>query len=156
VDRRVVLLVLALAAAGAAVGLKLYFSPPRVIQRTLRGSVRSFEEGRILGAMQAFSRTYRDEYGLDFEVLAANVKSLMDSCTELRLWLDADEVGVTGEQATVVTRFVLTGTCEGESGSLLGTVVDPAEATLHWRKEMPGWRIVTTTDLHAPGLEDGL
>ncbi len=155
-DRRITLGALVVVVLVAGAGLRYYFSPAQVIRRSIMSAATAFGEERLLATMKPIFKGYRDPYGLDFEFLLAHIKSLMDSCEGLDLEIDVAAVEVKGDSASMDISFTLTGTCEGQSGAILGTPAEPCAATLKWEKKAPGFRIVTTSDVDLPPYRDQL
>jgi hypothetical protein len=145
---------------GAAVALGAwlvrYFSAEQVIRRQIADAVESFENERLLGVATVLSRSYHDPWGLSYETVLGHVQEVMDTFSELQVDLEPPIVEVDGEQARVSLRFVVWGTADGERGYVVGSSSDPVTTTELWRKEPPGWRMVTTETLDIPELRDEL
>jgi len=154
--RRIVLIALAAGLVAGGLWLKYHFSATNVIRRTLYSSIEAFEGERILGAVKVVSRGYQDEWGMSYESLAGHMKAAMDTYDDLEVDLRMPSISVDGERATMTFTFILWGTYDGTRGYIFGSRSDPAKATLAFRKETPGWRIIATEELDIPELEEEL
>ena len=130
--------------------VRQYFAPGKVMVRQLEAAAEALEGRSLLGTLAPISRRYSDPYGQSYETLAGYVKLLFDSYEELSFDLDVTEVAVDGERATTKVRFLLRGRAGGQSGTILGTFTDRCRATLQWREEPQGWRVVSADDLYLP------
>ena len=139
-----------------ALVIRSYFSPANVVKRSLRAAIESFEEEQMLGAMHPVSRRYSDRWGMGYEAIAAHLRGIMDGFDALKVDLDPPDVTVEGDEAVVQMRFVITGNDGANRGYVLGSRAEPCTASLRWRKEPQGWRIVTTEELDIPELRDEL
>ncbi len=133
-----------------AVTVRQYLAPEHVMVRQLEDAAEAVENGSILGALEPFSRSYSDPYGQTYETLAGYVKLVGDSYDEVDLDVDVESVEVVGKRATMTIDFLMTGTFEGRRGAILGNRLDRARATLEWRDEPQGWRIVSADEIRAP------
>jgi len=150
------IIVAAVAVVAGALWLRYHFSASNVIRRTLYSSIESFENERILGAIKVVSRGYEDEWGMSYETLAGHMSTAMETYDDLEVDLRMPSTTVDGDRATMSFTFILWGTFEGTRGYILGSRSDPASATLAFRKETPGWRIVRTEKLDIPELREEL
>lgn len=153
--RVTVILVLAIAVILGA-WLVRYFSAEQVIRRQVAGAIESFEKEQLLGVAAVLSRSYQDPWGMSYEAVLGNVQEVMDSFSELQVDLEPPVVEVDGDQARVSLRFVVWGTADGERGYVAGSTGSPVATTQLWRKEAPGWRLVTTESLDIPELREEL
>jgi hypothetical protein len=154
--RNITLIVVAVVAVAAILYLRSYFSPARVIERSMLAAIEAFEQERILGAIKPISRSYEDRWGLSYETIAGHMRQAMETYDSLELTLEPPRVSVDGETATLEMRFVLWGSYEGTRGYVIGSLTEPCTATFRWSKETPGWRIVATAELDIPELRDEL
>lgn len=156
-DRRhLKLIILLVVAAAAALWLRHYLSPAQAVRRQLSEAVAAVENEAILGVMPKISRSYRDAWGGSYESLGGHLQSLMDAYDELDVDLGVDAVEVAGDVVLIAVTFVVSGTADSARGTVLGTRSEPCRATLRWRKEPPGWRLVETEELDIPELRDEL
>jgi hypothetical protein len=155
-SRRVTVIVVLAIAVTLGAWLVRYFSAEQVIRRQIADAVESFENEQLLGVATVLSRSYHDPWGLSYETVLGNLQEVMDTFSELQVDLEPPIVEVDGEQARVSLRFVLWGTADGERGYVVGNSSDPVTTTELWRKELPGWRVVTTETLDIPELRDEL
>jgi hypothetical protein len=156
-DRKQLILVLLLVAGvAAALWLRAWLSPGQVVRRQLAEAVDSVENERILGVMSKISRTYSDQWGNSYESIGGHLQSLMDAYDRLDVDLDVTAVEVGDDEVRLGTRFIVTGDSDGSREAVLGTGVEPCRATLLWRREQPGWRLVETEELDIPELRDEL
>ena len=139
-----------------AVGVRHYFSPGEVVKRKLVATIDAFHEERLLAVMSSISRTYSDPWGNDYELLAGYLNEVMDTYDNLDLDFVLAKPVVTDDAVRIGMEFVLWGRFEGTRGYILGTVPQPCTATLVWRKETPGWRLVSTSELDIPELREEL
>jgi hypothetical protein len=133
-----------------------YFSAEQVIRRQIRGAIESFENEQLLGVAAVLSRSYQDPWGMSYEAVLGNLQEVMDSFSELQVDLEPPAVEVEADQARISLRFVVWGTADGERGYVAGSTGSPVATTQLWRKETPGWRLVTTESLDIPELRDEL
>jgi hypothetical protein len=133
-----------------------YFSAEQVIRRQVAGAIESFENEQLLGVAAVLSRRYQDPWGMSYEAVLGNVQEVMDSFSELQVDLEPPVVEVGADQARVSLRFVVWGTADGQRGYVVGSSSDPVTTTEVWRKEAPGWRVVSTETLDIPELRDEL
>jgi len=155
-SKRLKLIVLIFVALVLGVWVVRYFSPEQVIRRQIRAAVESFEREQILGVATTISRSYQDEWGMSYESILAHVQEVMSSFSDLAVDLEPPAIEVDGDTARVQLRFVVSGIAEGERGYVVGSVGDPATTTQLWRKEQPGWRVITTEALDIPELREEL
>jgi hypothetical protein len=155
-SRRVTVIVVL--AIGVTLGAWLvhYLSAEQVIRRQIAATAESFENEQLLGVATVFSRSYHDPWGLSYETVLGNLQEVMDTFSELRVELEPPVVEVDGDRARVSLRFVVWGTADGERGYVVGSSSTPVTTTELWRKEAPGWRVVTTETLDIPELRDEL
>ena len=146
-SRRVTVVVVLAIAVTLGAWLVRYFSAEQVIRRQIAGAIESFENEQLLGVAAVLSRSYQDPWGMSYESVLGNLQEVMDSFSELEV--DAD-------QARVGLRFVVWGTADGQRGYVAGSTGSPVATTQLWRKEPPGWRLVTTESLDIPELRDEL
>jgi len=157
VDRtHVRLLVVLVVAVVAALWLRHYLSPAQAVKRQLAEAVAAVENEAILGVMPKISRSYHDAWGGSYESVGGHLQSLMDAYDELDVDLGVNAVEVEDDAVHVAVTFVVIGTAEGVSGTVLGTRFEPCRATLRWRKEQPGWRLVETEELDIPEYREEL
>ena len=151
-------MVLTLVVAALAVGLwvRHYLAPSNVIRRSLRAGIEAFQEERILGALKPLSRSYEDRWGMSYETLAGHMREVMGTYDALRVDLEPFAVEVDGEEGSTALRFVVWGSYEGTRGYVIGSLQEPCTATLKWRKEPAGWRVVSMSALDIPELRDEL
>jgi hypothetical protein len=154
--KRIVLIVLVIAAIAGALWLKSYFSPANVVRRTLFAAIEAFETEQILAAISPISRSYEDRWGNTFEAMAGHMRTAMDTYEDLHVDLELPEIAVDGDRATARFKFILWGSYEGTRGYVIGSLADPCTVTLAWRKEAQGWRIVSTDELDIPELREEL
>jgi hypothetical protein len=128
-----------------------YFSAEQVVKRRLLRARDAFEKEKLLGAISPFDKEYRDDYGGDWESVAGQVKTVMDSYDDLDLSIDIISITSLGEEIRMAIAFRLVATEGADRGYLLGGPDEPCRAILVWRKKSAGWMIVTTTDLDIPG-----
>jgi hypothetical protein len=155
-SRRVTVIVVLAIAVTLGAWLVRYFSAEQVIRRQIADAVESFENEQLLGVATVLSRSYHDPWGLSYETVLGNLQEVMDTFSGLQVDLEPPIVEVDGEQARVSLRFVLWGTADGERGYVVGSSSEPVTTTELWRKELPGWRVVTTETLDIPELRDEL
>jgi hypothetical protein len=93
---------------------------------------------------------------MSYESLAGHMKAAMDTYDDLEVDLTMPSISVDGERATMSFHFILWGTYEGTRGYIFGSRSDPAKAILAFRKETPGWRIISTEELDIPELNEEL
>ena len=93
---------------------------------------------------------------MSYEAVLGNVQEVMDSFSELEVDLEPPVVEVDANQARVSLRFVVWGTADGQRGYVVGSTGSPVATTQLWRKEPPGWRLVTTESLDIPELREEL
>jgi len=150
--------VFALLAGMLAVGLwvRHYLAPENVIRRGLRAGIAAFEQERMLGAARPVSRAYRDRWGMSYESLAGHMREVMDTYDGLQVDVEPFTVEVHGEEASTALRFILWGSYESTRGYVIGSLDEPCTATLQWRKEPVGWRIISISELDIPELRDEL
>jgi hypothetical protein len=154
--KRIALIVLAIAVIAGGLWLKSYFSPTNVIRRALFAAIEAFEQEQILAAISPISRSYDDRWGMSYESLAGNMRTAMDTYDDLRVDLEPPRIAIDGETATASFAFILWGSYEGTRGYVIGSLAEPCSVTLAWRKEAPGWRIVSTEELDIPELREEL
>jgi hypothetical protein len=154
-SRLTIVVLLCVAVVGGA-WLVRYFSAEQVIRRQVADAIESFENEQLLGVAAVLSRSYQDPWGMSYEVVLGNLQEVMDSFSELQVDLEPPAVEVEADQARVSLRFVVWGTAEGERGYVAGSTGSPVATTQLWRKEAPGWRLVTTESLDIPELRDEL
>jgi len=154
--KHIVLIVFAVTGVVVAIFLKSYLSPERVIERSLLSAIAAFEQEQILGAIKPISRGYNDRWGQSYESLAGNIREAQDTFDELEVTLEPPSITVEGEEATLRMKFVVWGSAEGTRGYVIGTITDPCTATLRWKKETPGWRIITIDELDIPEFREEL
>ena len=138
----------------AVVGLRIHYSEERVIARRLNAMAAAFDEERILALAGFVSRRYRDEENLSYETLLGLFKGVFDRYDELELVLDVGRVELTGETATVRVSFRILGRDGGEHGSIVGSLTDPARATLKLIKERGDWKLASSSELYPPGIPE--
>ena len=155
-NKKVTVAVLIVVVVLLAAWMKRYFSPEQVIRRQLNGAVEAFENDQLLGVVSVFSRQYSDQWGQSYESVAGNLSEIMASFTDLRVDLDLKEINRIGEAVRVRLSFVVTGNDGDGSGYVVGSLTDPCTATILWRQEPQGWRLVTTEALDIPELRDEL
>ena len=155
-SRRVTVIVVLAIAVTLGAWLVRYFSAEQVIRRQIADTVESFENEQLLGVATVLSRSYHDQWGMSYEAVLGHVQEVMDTFSELQVDLDPPVVEVDGDQARVSLRFVVWGTADGERGYVVGSSSDPVTTIELWRKEPPGWRVVTTETLDIPELRDEL
>jgi hypothetical protein len=155
-SKRLTVVVLLVAAVVAGAWLVRYFSAEQVIRRQVRAAVASFESEQLLGVAAVLSRSYQDQWGMSYEAVLGNVQEVMDSFSELQVDLEPPLVEVDADQAWVSLRFVVWGTADGQRGYVVGSTGSPVTTTQLWRKEPPGWRLVTTESLDIPELREEL
>ena len=155
-SRRVTVIVVLVIAVTLGAWLVRYFSAEQVIRRQIADTVESFENEQLLGVATVLSRSYHDPWGMSYEAVLGHVQEVMDTFSGLQVDLDPPVVEVDGDQARVSLRFVVWGTADGERGYVVGSSSDPVTSTELWRKEPPGWRVVTTETLDIPELRDEL
>jgi hypothetical protein len=155
-NRRVVIAVLAIVALVFVAWLVRYFSPEQVVRRQLLGAVEALEKERLLGVVTVISRQYEDPWGQTYESIAGNVSEVMTSFDDLRVDLDLQSIDRAGDDVRVRLGFVISGSDAAGTGSVLGTLSDPCRATILWREEPQGWRLVTTETLDIPELREDL
>ena len=143
-------------AIAVVIGVRHYFSPGEVVKRKLVATIDAFHEERLLAVMSSISRTYSDPWGNDYELLAGYLNEVMDTYDNLDLDFVLAKPVVTDDAVRIGMEFVLWGRFEGTRGYILGTVPQPCTATLVWRKETPGWRLVSTSELDIPELREEL
>ena len=136
--------------------LRHYFSPGEVVRRKLLATVAAFEEERLLSVMAAVSRSYSDAWGFDYETLGGSLHQVMESFDDLDVDLVFGTIEASDERVTISLEFVVSGRSEGARESVVGTSTEPCTAVLEWRKETPGWRLVSTLDLDIPELRSEL
>ena len=156
IDRRVVAAVVIVVAVVAGAWLVRYFSAEQVIRRQIMDAVESFENGQILGVASVVSRSYHDQWGMSYETILGHVQEVMDTFSERQVDLEPPAIEVDSDQARVSLRFVVWGTADGQRGYVVGSAGSPVTTTELWRKEAPGWRVVTTEALDIPELRDEL
>jgi len=154
-NRLTIVVLLCVTAVGGA-WLVRYFSAEQVIRRQVRDAVESFEDEQLLGVAAVLSRSYQDAWGMSYEAVLGNVQEVMDSFSELEVDLEPPVVEVDANQARVSLRFVVWGTADGQRGYVVGSTGSPVATTQLWRKEPPGWRLVTTESLDIPELREEL
>jgi hypothetical protein len=155
-SRRVTVVVVLAIAVTLGAWLVRYFSAEQVIRRQIADTVESFENEQLLGVATVLSRSYRDPWGMSYEAVLGHVQEVMDTFSELQVDLDPPVVEVDGDQARVSLRFVVWGAADGERGYVIGSTGSPVATTQLWRKEPPGWRLVTTESLDIPELREEL
>jgi hypothetical protein len=155
-SRRVTVIVVLAIAVTLGAWLVRYFSAEQVIRRQVRDAIESFENGQLLGVAAVLSRSYQDPWGMSYEAGLGNLQEVMDSFSELEIDLEPPVVEVDADQARVSLRFVVWGTADGRRGYVAGSTGSPVATTQLWRKEPPGWRLVTTESLDIPELRDEL
>jgi hypothetical protein len=106
--------------------------------------------------MPKISRSYTDRWGGSYEGVGGHVQSVMDAYDNLDLDIDIAAVEVDDGEVRVGLRFVVSGTSDRGREAVLGAPLDPARATLLWRKEKAGWRLLETEELDIPELRDEL
>jgi len=156
IDRRVVAAVVIVVLLVAGAWLVRHFSAEQVIRRQITDAVESFENGQILGVATVVSRSYHDQWGMSYEAILGHVQEAMDTFSERQVDLEPPVIEVDGDQARVSLRFVVWGTADGQHGYVVGSAGSPAATTELWRREAPGWRVVTTEALDIPELRDEL
>jgi hypothetical protein len=154
-SRTTLVLTLAVVVAGGF-WLRHYFSPGEVVKRKLLATVEAFEDESLLGVMAAFSRSYSDPWGFDYETIAGNLKQIMDAYDDLDVDLVVGEVAASEERVTVGLEFAVDGRYEGAREEIVGSRADPCTAVLLWHKEQPGWRLASTAELDIPELREEL
>jgi hypothetical protein len=154
-NRLTVVVLLGMAVVGGA-WLVRYLSPEQVIRRQVRAAIESFESEQLIGVAAVLSRSYQDRWGMSYEAVLGNLQEVMDSYSELEVELEPPVVEVDADQARVSLRFVVWGTADGQRGYVVGSTGSPVATTQLWRKEPPGWRLVTTESLDIPELRDEL
>ena len=152
--KRIVLIVLAVAVVAGGLWLKSYFSPANVVRRSLFGAIEAFEQEQMLAAISPISRSYDDRWGMSYESLAGNMRTAMDTYDDLQVDLEPPRITIDGETAKTSFKFILWGSYEGTRGYVIGSLSEPCSVTLAWRKEAPGWRIVSTEELDIPELRE--
>ena len=155
-SKRLTVVVLLVAAVVAGAWLVRYFSAEQVIRRQVRAAVESFENEQLLGVAAVLSRSYQDPWGQSYESVLGHVQEVMDSFSELQVDLEPPLIEVDADQARVSLRFVVWGTADGQRGYVVGSTGSPVATTQLWRKEAPGWRLVTTESLDIPELREEL
>ena len=155
-NNRLTLVVLAILAVVLGFWLKSYLSPENVVRRTLLAAVETFEREQLLGTVRVISRSYRDLWGQSYESVAGNISEIMSTFDDLSVDLEVQAIDAFDGAIRVRIKFVITGRDSGGSGNVLGSLTDPCSATILWRKEPQGWRLVTTEALDIPELRDEL
>lgn len=150
------ILVVAVIAIAAVVGVRHYFSPGEVVKRKLVATIDAFHEERLLAVMSSISRKYSDPWGNDYELLAGYLNEIMETYDDLDLDFALAKPVVARDEVRIGMEFVLWGRFEGTRGYIVGTVSQPCTATVVWRKETPGWRLVSTAQLDIPELREEL
>jgi hypothetical protein len=153
---RLTVIVLLGAAIVLGAWLVRYFSAEQVIRRQIAATVESFENEQLLGVATVLSRSYHDPWGMSYESVLGHLQAVMDTFSELQVDLEPPLVEVDGDQARVSLRLVIWGTADGQRGYVVGSSSDPVTTTEVWRKEAPGWRVVSTETLDIPELRDEL
>jgi hypothetical protein len=143
-------------AIAIVIGVRHYFSPGEVVKRKLVATIDAFHEERLLTVMSSISRTYSDPWGNDYELLAGYLNEVMDTYDDLDLDFVLAKPVVADDEVQIGIEFVLSGRFEGTRDSVLGTDSQPCTATVVWRKERPGWRLVSTSKLDIPELREEL
>jgi hypothetical protein len=151
-DKRLTIGVLVILALVAGFWFKSYFSPENAVRRRLVAAVESFEKEQLLATVQAISREYRDQWGQSYESVAGNISEIMSTFDGLDVDLEIESINASDDGVRVRLEFVISGRDETGSGSILGSFTDPCTATILWRKETPGWKIITTEALDIPEL----
>lgn len=136
--------------------IRHYFSPGEVVRRKLVAAIGAFEEERILAVMSAVSRSYSDQWGLDYEMLGAYLHETMEDYDDLQLDYVLTRPVVSEDEVRIGIEFVLKGRFESTMGEVVGSVSEPCTATLLWRKEASGWRFAATEKLDIPELRSEL
>jgi hypothetical protein len=155
-NRRIVVFVVVVVALLLALWLVRYLSPEQVVRRQLLGAIEAFEKEQLLGVVSVLSRGYDDPWGQSYESIAGNLSEVMASYDDLRVDLDLESVDRAGEDVRVRLDFVISGSDGGGTGYVLGSLADPCRATILWREEPQGWRLVTTETLDIPELREHL
>ena len=143
-------------AIAVVVGVRHYFSPGEVVKRKLVATIEAFHEERLLAVMSSVSRAYTDPWGNDYELLAGYLNELMESYDDLDLDFVLAEPVVGDDEVRLGMEFVLWGRYEGTRGYIVGSISQPCTATVVWRKETSGWRLVSTSKLDIPELREEL
>jgi hypothetical protein len=155
-DRRIVTAALLAVVIAGGLWLRHYLSPPQVIRRSLFRAVEAFEAERLISTLTPFFKGYNDAYGQDFELLAGNVKMVMDTYDDLDLELEVVALGLEEEQYRMEIRFVLDGRYQAQRGHILGSPQEPCRATLVWAEKPDGHKIITTQEVDIPRFRDEL
>jgi hypothetical protein len=155
-SKKAVMIGLAALIVVGGVWIRSYFSPAAAVKRKLSSTVSAFEEEKMLAVMAGISRSYSDEWGLNYEALGGYIHETMEAYDDLDMDLIITGVEASDTEARVGVRFILWGSFEGTRGYILGSFTDPCTAVLVWRKETPGWRFTSTEGLVIPELEHEL
>lgn len=154
--RRLTMVVLVIVAVILALWTKRYFSPEQAVRRQLFGAVEAFENEQLLGVASVISRGYSDPWGQSYESIAGNISEIMATFTDLQVDLNLKKIDRVGGEVRVRLSFVVSGSDGEGSGYVVGSLTDPCTATILWREEPQGWRLVTTEALDIPELRDEL
>ena len=154
--RQLVLVVLVVAGVAAALWIRAWLSPGQAVRRQLAEAVAAVESERILGVMPKVSRGYSDRWGNTYESVGGHIQALMDAFDGLDVDLDVTGAEVGEGEVRLGVSFVVSAAADGGREAVLGTPGDPCRATLLWRKEQSGWRLVETEELDIPELRDEL
>jgi hypothetical protein len=138
------------------IGVRHYFSPGEVVKRKVIATIEAFEGERLLAVMSGVSRSYTDPWGFDYESLAGTLNMTMETYDDLDVDSLIAKPVVADDEVRIDIEFILWGRYEGTKGYIVGSISDPCEATLLWRKETPGWRFASTLELDIPELNDEL
>ena len=154
--RQLALVIVVVAGVTGALWLRSWLAPGQVVRRQLAVAVAAVENGRILAAMAKVSRGYSDRWGNGYESVAGHLQGLMDACDRLDVDLDVTAAEVGDGEVRLGVRFVVSGSIDGDREAVLGSADEPCRATLLWRKEQAGWRLVETEELDIPQFREEL
>lgn len=155
-SRRSVIVVLVAALILGGWWLMRYLSPAEVVKRQFGMAVTAFEAEHLIPVMLMVSRQYSDPWGQSYESVAGHLRELQSTFDDLEFEYDLDQPVVNDEAVILTLSFVLWGTVDGTRGAVFGTASDRCSATLRWREETAGWRLVATDDLDIPELRTEL
>ncbi len=155
-NNRLVVIVIVGVALVLTFWFRQYFSPERVVQRKLLAAIEAFESEQLLGTLQVVSREYSDPWGQSYESIAGNISEMMATFDDLDVEFLKTAADRTEEGVLVRLRFVVSGRDGDGAGTILGSRSTPCTASILWRKEPSGWRIMTTQSLDIPELRDEL
>jgi hypothetical protein len=154
--KQLVLVVVFVGVVAGVLWLRHHFSASQVVRRQMAAAVAAFEEERVLGVVSRVSRSYTDRWGGSYESLGGQFQSVIEAYDGLAVDWTITRARVVDETVRVDLRFVVTGTFDGQRGTILGTSIDPCTATVLWVKEQPGWRLAETEELDIPEYREEL